>query len=155
MADSSSETMFAGVHTAEAGRMTIAQASAHFICGSNGGAKGDLDGYGRWHFSRQGTVSVVRYEWHVRSTRCWMNLTAPLVRSLFIRNHARVMEQGGEGLARRLSAPFLGQEHIDLLAASAKKSGFAGRNLRRIDPAMTLAAGMIAGTTATAAELAL
>ena len=70
-----------------------------------GTARGDLDGTGRWRFSRQGAATVVSCEWHVRSTRRWMNLTAPLARRLFIRNHARVMEQGGAGLARLLGAP--------------------------------------------------
>lgn len=82
-----------------------------------GSARGDLEGIGRWKFARQGGVSVVHYEWHVRSTRWWMNLVAPLARAIFIRNHAQIMEQGGRGLARLLNVPLLGQEHIDLMAA--------------------------------------
>lgn len=81
-----------------------------------GTASGDLEGTGRWHFSSQGTVSIVSYEWHVRSTKWWMNLMAPLVRSMFIRNHALLMAQGGEGLARQLGASLLDQESTDLLA---------------------------------------
>lgn len=81
-----------------------------------GQARGDLEGVGRWHFSRQGPISVVYYEWHVRSTRWWMNLIAPLARSMFIGNHARVMNQGGEGLARLLRSPLLGRKNIDLMA---------------------------------------
>lgn len=83
-----------------------------------GRAHGDLDGVGRWKFARKGAVSVVHYEWHVRSTRWWMNLVAPLARSTFIRNHTQIMEQGGKSLARLLRAPLVGQEHIDLMAAS-------------------------------------
>lgn len=82
-----------------------------------GTARGDLEGGGRWNFSRQGAISVVHYEWHVRSKRWWMNLVAPLARSIFIRNHAQIMEQGGKALARRLKAPLGEYRTIDLMAA--------------------------------------
>ena len=81
-----------------------------------GAVQGDLEGIGRWHFISEGAVSVVRYEWNVRSTRWWMNLIAPFARSMFIRNHGIVMRQGAEGLAGLLSAPLLGQASIDLMA---------------------------------------
>ena len=81
-----------------------------------GTVQGDLEGIGRWHFISEGAVSVVRYEWHVRSTRWWMNLIAPFARSMFIRNHGIVMRQGAEGLSGLLSAPLLGQTSIDLMA---------------------------------------
>jgi len=90
-----------------------------------GTARGDLEGVGRWHFSRQGVVSLVRYEWHVRSTRWWMNLSAPVARSMFIRNHVLVMEQGGEGLARLLRSPLVGQENIDLMTENVPPGGAA------------------------------
>ncbi|WP_295456668.1 SRPBCC family protein [uncultured Thiodictyon sp.] len=83
-----------------------------------GAAAGDLEGVGRWQFTRQGTVSIVHYDWQVRSTRWWMKLIAPVARSLFIRNHSRIMAQGGAGLARLLRAPLVSQESIDLLAAN-------------------------------------
>jgi len=81
-----------------------------------GAARGDLDGIGRWNFTREGAVSIVRCEWHVRSTLWWMNLLAPIARSIFIRNHARIMAQGGVGLSRLLKAPLVSQETIDLMA---------------------------------------
>lgn len=81
-----------------------------------GAVQGDLEGVGRWHFINEGAVSVVRYEWHVRSTRWWMNLLAPFARAMFIRNHGIIMRQGAEGLAGLLGAPLLGQESIDLMA---------------------------------------
>jgi hypothetical protein len=59
-----------------------------------GAAEGDLKGIGRWHFSHKGTVSTVRYEWYVHSTLAWMNLIAPLARSMFVHNHMLVMAQG-------------------------------------------------------------
>jgi hypothetical protein len=88
-----------------------------------GTAEGDLEGIGRWHFARQGALSVVRYELHVRSTRWWMNLIAPFARSLFIRNHTRIMAQGAEGLARRLGATLVSQESIDLMADTVPSRG--------------------------------
>lgn len=81
-----------------------------------GAAQGDLEGIGRWHFSQHGAVSVVRCEWHVRCTRWWLNLIAPFARSMFIRNHTHIMEQGGRGLARLLGALLVSQENIDLMA---------------------------------------
>jgi uncharacterized protein YndB with AHSA1/START domain len=122
-----------------------------------GTAEGDLAGVGRWKFSRQGKLSVVHYEWHVRSERWWMNLVAPVARSIFIRNHAQIMEQGGKALARLLKAPLASQEHIDLMAA-AVTPGVAGGRLRqrgRIDPSLALLAGLGAGVIATAVQLVL
>jgi hypothetical protein len=81
-----------------------------------GSVQGDLEGIGRWHFSNEDALSVIRYEWHVRSTRWWMNLIAPFARSMFIRNHGMLMRQGAEGLAGLLGAPLVGQESIDLTA---------------------------------------
>ncbi|NTV95665.1 MAG: polyketide cyclase [Thiobacillus sp.] len=80
-----------------------------------GAVQGDLEGVGCWSFFRRGGVSIVRYEWHVRSTRWWMNLIAPLARPMFIRNHGILMRQGAEGLANLLNAPLLSQENIDLM----------------------------------------
>lgn len=81
-----------------------------------GASQGDLEGIGRWNFFRQDTVSIVHFEWHVHSTRWWMNLLAPVARTFFIRNHEQIMAQGGKALARLLNAPLLGQETIDLMA---------------------------------------
>jgi hypothetical protein len=120
-------------------------------------AQGDLEGIGRWVFSVQGTVSVVCFEWHVRSNRWWMNLIAPLARSMFIRNHARVMKQGGEGLARLLGSPLVGLEHIDLMVKTDAPSAAPERlrGLARIDPAMILVAGLGAGAIACFVQFAL
>lgn len=122
-----------------------------------GTTRGDLEGTGRWHFSRQGMVSVVRCEWHVRSTRWWMNLTAPVARPIFTRNHALVMEQGGEGLARLLGAPLVGQKTIDLLADAAVPWLVPGRRQERgrAIPVLALLAGLAAGLFAGVAQLCL
>lgn len=96
-----------------------------------GAAEGDLEGTGRWNFSHKGAVSIVRYEWHVHSTLAWMNLIAPIVRSVFTHNHMQVMAQGGEGLARLLGSPLLSQENIDLLAeADSPRSELSGAEER-------------------------
>lgn len=124
-----------------------------------GCAEGDLQGSGRWHFSREGKVSVVRYEWHVRSTRWWMNLIAPLARPMFIRNHAHLMAQGGAGLARLLGAPLLSQENIDLMAAPPVPNTVGQfRERGSIDPKMVVLVVLVgfgAGIIATAAQLVL
>lgn len=99
-----------------------------------GTAEGDLAGVGRWKFSRQGAVSVVQYEWHVRSTRWWMNIVAPLARSIFIRNHAQIMTQGGKALARLLKAPLVGQEHADLMVVAATNSTTSACGIARTNP---------------------
>jgi len=92
-----------------------------------GSVQGDLEGIGRWHFSNEDAVSVIRYEWHVRSTRWWMNLIAPFARSMFIRNHGVLMRHGAEGLARQLDAPLVSQENIDLLVETAPSTAVHGQ----------------------------
>lgn len=69
-------------------------------------ASGELEGVGCWHFwhDKNSAITVVRYEWHVRTTRLWMNLLAPIAKPLFKWNHDKIMRQGGEGLARLLKA---------------------------------------------------
>ncbi len=67
-------------------------------------ASGDVEGAGRWSLAADGAVTIVRYDWQIRTTRPWMNLLAVFARPLFEWNHNAVMQQGGEGLARRLNA---------------------------------------------------
>ena len=66
--------------------------------------EGDLAGSGRWTFADDASITTVRYEWKVRTTKLWMNAVAPLTRMIFANNHHATMQQGGEGLARRLDA---------------------------------------------------
>jgi uncharacterized protein YndB with AHSA1/START domain len=73
-----------------------------------GTASGELAGEGRWRlFEGAGGSTAVLYEWNVETTRRWMNVLGPLPRPAFRWNHDLVMRQGGEGLARRLSARLL------------------------------------------------
>lgn len=122
-----------------------------------GSTSGDLEGLGRWCFSRDGAVSIVAFEWHVRTTRRWMNLVAPFARWAFVRNHALIMAQGGAGLARRLAAPLLAKETIDLPVATPAP-GMAGEHRQqggRIDPVMVVVVGIAAGVIATVAQFVL
>ncbi|WP_215796656.1 SRPBCC family protein [Paludibacterium yongneupense] len=123
----------------------------------DGIAQGDLEGVGRWKFSRQGRISVVRYEWHVQSTRRWMNLIAPVARSMFIRNHARIMAQGGRGLARRLGSSLVSQETIDLMAQAFPSKARPGRRWKRgqLDLMMAFVTGLGAGAIVIAAQFGL
>ncbi|MBS1138666.1 MAG: hypothetical protein H6R13_119 [Proteobacteria bacterium] len=122
-----------------------------------GRAEGDLEGIGRWRFSCEGQVSVVRFDWHVRSTKWWMNLLAPIARSIFISNHVRLMAQGGESLAALLQSSLIHQKSIDLMAKSDPPTSDRLLRLRsaRINPLMIFLSGLFAGTIATIAQLAL
>ncbi|MCL4182584.1 MAG: SRPBCC family protein [Burkholderiaceae bacterium] len=75
-----------------------------------GTASGELEGRGCWRFACEHPVTVVRHEWHVRTTRRWMNLLAPAARPLFEWNHAAVMQRGARGLARVLGARLLSEQ---------------------------------------------
>ena len=76
-----------------------------------GYATGEVEGIGRWQFADDDGVTVVRYEWQVRTNSGWMNLIAPLARPLFKWNHDQVMRQGAEGMARLLNARLLSLAH--------------------------------------------
>lgn len=71
-----------------------------------GRAIGELQGEGRWQLSSEGSgeneITRVRYDWKVKTTRPWMNLTAPIARPLFSWNHNVIMAWGEAGLAQRL-----------------------------------------------------
>ncbi len=70
----------------------------------DGIASGDVEGKGRWSFTADGAVTVVRHEWRVRTTPVWMNLLALVARPFIRWNHNAVMQQGGEALAQVLNA---------------------------------------------------
>ena len=76
-----------------------------------GHASGEVEGIGRWRFSSEGDITVVCYEWRIRTRRLWMNLIAPLARPLFKWNHDQVMRQGAEGMARLLNARLVSLAH--------------------------------------------
>lgn len=60
---------------------------------------GDIEGVGRWNLLPQGADSTsVEYLLNARSTKTWMNATAPILSWYFRFNHNRVMESGRKGL---------------------------------------------------------
>jgi len=67
-------------------------------------AEGELSGTGRWQLSQKGDVTKVQYNWDVSTNKRILNLLAPIARPIFSWNHNKVMEAGGEGLARLLNA---------------------------------------------------
>ena len=75
---------------------------------------GDLVGNGRWIFHEEESLTTVRYEWRVRTTRLWMNLLAPLTRGIFVNNHHALMHSGAHGLARRIGAHLVEARHEEL-----------------------------------------
>jgi len=86
-------------------------------------ASGDLEGRGRWLLARGAGATDVRYEWHVRTGKRWMNLLAPLLAPVFVWNHDQVMRAGGRGLAEYLGARYVscssrrGDPHAPLLGS--------------------------------------
>lgn len=67
-----------------------------------GRAIGELQGTGKWTLSEENGLTTARYDWHVQTTKAWMNLLAPVARPFFSWNHDVVMSWGGEGLAKKL-----------------------------------------------------
>jgi hypothetical protein len=68
-----------------------------------GESDGQLQGRGRWHFSRNGAQTHLRYDWEVAVTKQWMKLLAPVLRPAFAWNHSVVMEWGRQDLIRLLN----------------------------------------------------
>lgn len=77
-----------------------------------GTASGELAGTGVWTLSADGpSLTTVRYDWNVRTTRWWMNLLAPLAGGVFRSNHDFVMSGGLEGLTRLLGVKAISVRH--------------------------------------------
>jgi hypothetical protein len=111
---------------------------------------GDLEGTGRWLFSHDQGVTTVCYEWHVRTTKQWMNLLAPIARALFEQNHHALMQNGAEGLAGLLGARLVNVSHNALPNTSCD-----ARDSRPTNIVAAIGAGIGAGIIATAVQLAL
>lgn len=110
---------------------------------------GDLEGDGRWEFAHEAGVTMIRHEWRVRSTRPWMNILAPLVRPLLVRNHRRLMRYGAQGLAYKLQARLVRVQDWEMA------EGGHDTGTQAIDPAAAAFSGLLAGGFATAVQIAL
>lgn len=69
-----------------------------------GVASGELEGRGIWGISKEGDVTVARYDWQVSTSKPWMNTIAPIAKPVFKWNHDIIMGWGAEGLSKRLNA---------------------------------------------------
>ena len=99
-----------GSRTGFASRSYRPSSSGRYLL--EGEASGELEGYGRWRFFEQPApggqlVTAVLYDWHVRTSKRWMNALAPIAGPLFSSNHDWVMRNGATGLARRLGCRLL------------------------------------------------
>jgi len=65
--------------------------------------EGDLHGNGRWLLREQGGATVIQHDWHVATTRTWMNVMSPVLGPMFRWNHGILMADGARGLARLLA----------------------------------------------------
>lgn len=110
---------------------------------------GDLEGIGRWEFRHEAGITMIQHEWRVYSTRRWMNILAPLVRPVFVRNHRRLMQYGAEGLTRRLQARLVTVRHWEMA------EGEHDMKMQTIHPAVAAFSGLLAGGFATAVQMAL
>lgn len=64
---------------------------------------GDLEGYGSWRFSESNVNTQMTIDWHVITTKKWMNLLAPILRPVFRKNHTTLMKSGEAGLNKYLT----------------------------------------------------
>lgn len=69
--------------------------------------RGDLIGTGTYILEGDEHRTQVRFVWNVSTTKTWMNLLAPIARTLFVWAHRHVMRNGAEAMAKRLDATLL------------------------------------------------
>jgi hypothetical protein len=67
-----------------------------------GKAHGDMNGTGKWVFTKEGDFTRVEYHWNVSTKKGWMNFLSKFLKPVFIFNHNFIMRLGGIGLARKL-----------------------------------------------------
>ncbi len=65
---------------------------------------GDLMGHGAWRFEEHGGITHMTIDWHVQTTKWWMNVLAPVLRPLFVRNHTELMKRGEAGLNKHVQS---------------------------------------------------
>ena len=92
---------------------------------AEGRAFGDLSGMGRWRFTRENGLTVVRYTWLVNLDPLWLRLLDAFGGPLLSWNHDLVMAWGGRGLAKRLGVRLDGMR-FSRLPAETSKTGQPG-----------------------------
>ncbi len=83
---------------------------------------GDLVGIGCCRLRCRGTLTLVRFDWHVHTTKAWMNILAPFARPIFLWNHQRVMA-AGEAALRTLLASASGPLPLSSTASVNREFG--------------------------------
>ncbi len=83
-------------------------AEPHILAGT---AFGELDGKGRWEIYQDGDTTTLTYDWHVSTTKKWMNKFGWLMKPAFKWNHDIVMKWGAKGLANELKAELVSAEN--------------------------------------------
>lgn len=66
--------------------------------------RGDLIGTGAYHLETSGQGTRVRFDWHVSTTKRWMNVVAVFARPLLAWTHHSVMRDGCAAMATHLNA---------------------------------------------------
>ena len=69
-------------------------------------SRGDLEGSGKWFLDNDLSMTRVKYEWTVETSKFWMRLFAPIARPLFEWNHDEVMKHGEIGLKSYLAKKY-------------------------------------------------
>jgi hypothetical protein len=66
------------------------------------GARGDLNGVGRWTLTQDGPETVIRYDWQVSAEKPLLRRLSWLLKPAFAANHRWAMARGRESLALEL-----------------------------------------------------
>lgn len=67
-------------------------------------ASGDLEGFGKWTFTQEGEITIVQYNWEVKTTQKALSFLALVIKPLLAWNHDEIMRWGALGLANKLNA---------------------------------------------------
>jgi uncharacterized protein YndB with AHSA1/START domain len=70
-------------------------------------ASGDLDGFGKWTFTEEGEITVIQYNWDVKTTQKSLSFLALVIKPLLTWNHDEIMRWGALGLANKLNAKLI------------------------------------------------
>ncbi|MBW2593402.1 MAG: hypothetical protein JRE58_10475 [Deltaproteobacteria bacterium] len=63
---------------------------------------GDLEGEGVCRFLEKNNRTRLSFDWNVKPTKLWMKILSPVAHSYFVRNHDKILDNGFEGLIKKL-----------------------------------------------------